>query len=154
VHDGLHIAISKQNYENTCNILTVVPEVMDSSLAVLITLIALKSPMWCVPLSNPVVARANVIQKQTIATKSMRVQLCLRYGTFLCDLSRVLSILSWNGRAIASDLSERKALEKNVDLDTSRRVPWARCAVCIILSVTELVGMSFVRVTSEDGKLL
>jgi hypothetical protein len=123
MHDSLHTAISKLSTNNTQNTLTVVPAVIDSSLAVLITLIALKRPICFFPLSTPVVASANMIQKLTIATKSMRVQLCLRYGKFLRDLSRILLMLSWNGREISSDLSERRMLEKNVDLVGPRRLP-------------------------------
>jgi hypothetical protein len=38
---------------------------------------------------------------------------------FLRALSRLFLMLSWNGREITSDLSERKALEKYVKLDES-----------------------------------
>jgi hypothetical protein len=45
MHNGLHIAISEPHIQKTGDRLTVVPEVIVSSLAVLITLIALKSPI-------------------------------------------------------------------------------------------------------------
>jgi hypothetical protein len=70
---------------------------------------------------------------------------------FLRALSRLFLMLSWNGREITSDLSERKALEKYVKLDESWRVSWTRCAVCVILSGRRLGTVTFVRVVSEAG---
>jgi hypothetical protein len=76
-----------------------VPVVMVNNLAHLNTLKALKMPMWCVPRSTPVVARANVIQKLTMAMKSILLQLCRRYGMFLAVFDLACSILILNGSA-------------------------------------------------------
>jgi hypothetical protein len=95
--------------------LTVVPDVMVNNLAVLTTLIALNKPIWCDPLSNPAVASTKDTQKLTMATKSILLQLCLKYGTFRCVLSWAWITLSRNGKArLSLPRSERKAVEKNV----------------------------------------
>lgn len=63
---------------------TVVPEVTVKSLAVLNTLNALKIPTCRPPppRSTPPSANAKLTQKHKIATASIRLHECLKYGTF------------------------------------------------------------------------
>jgi hypothetical protein len=110
--------------------LTVVPEEIASNLAVLKTLIALNNPI-CPPalLSTPKLANTKHTQKLTIATKSIRLQLCRRYGTFRRVLSCTPATLRRKGREIVSVfdveeevwVSDRRALVKKVGWEELRR---------------------------------
>lgn len=76
MHNGLGTRYAPVRIQT--NQLTAVPVVTASKRAHLITLIALNVPIWCVPRSKPAIANPNAIQKLTIATKSILLQLWRR----------------------------------------------------------------------------
>ena len=115
--------------------LTVVPEVMANNLATRRTLIARNRPIWYLLCSRPVVARANVTQKLTIAMKSILVQLCRRYGRLRWVWLVDSSTLSRNGNAIESlGLSDLSAFERNVGSEGLRMCECICCAAAMVFS--------------------
>lgn len=113
---------------------------MVNSLAVLITLIALNNPIWCLPFSAPITANTNIIQKLAIAIKSILVQLCRKKGSPRLVFSWIFCTLRRKGSEIGSSLSDRNAHSRNAFSGGSLRTN--PCAFCAVLTMFPAIDLS------------